>query len=117
MMNPAPGRQPVWIPNTNVFISAAGHLVVQVELSSMRSENLEITVEGHSLRITGHRPNSEFDGAETVLVHEMHSGPFESVLELPPEYNLARATASYLNGLLSIVVPKADSPPPTTTRW
>jgi HSP20 family molecular chaperone IbpA len=104
-MSPAPGRQPVWIPNTNVFISSSGHLIVQVELSSLRSDDLEITIEGRRLRIVGHRRNSEFAAAKTILVHEMHTGPFESVLELPPEFDLTHAKASYLNGVLSIVFP------------
>jgi len=112
MMSPAPGRQPVWVPNTNVFISDSGHLIVQIELSSVRSDDLEITVEGSRLRIAGNRHNSAFDKARTILVHEMHTGPFESVLEVPAEYALGQAKANYLNGVLSIVVPKEDSPPP-----
>ena len=115
MSRPAPGDQPVWVPNTNVFISAAGELVVQVELSSMRSENLEITVQENRLRVSGDRPNAAFEAAKTVLVHEMHSGRFESVLELPAGYDLSRATASYLNGALSIFVP-VKRPPPLTSR-
>jgi len=113
---PAPGSRPNWVPNANVFISAAGELIVQAELSSMRCENLEITVEGRRLRISGDRPNAEFEAAETVLVHEISSGCFESVLELPEEYDLSHAKASYLNGVLRITVPRKDSPsPPTIT--
>jgi HSP20 family protein len=106
---PAPGRQPVWIPNTNVFIAASGDLIVQVELASLRSDDLEITGEGRRVRIAGHRRNSEFTAAQTILIHEMHTGPFESVLELPPGFDLARAKANYLNGVLTLVVPKQDT--------
>ena len=109
------GPQPFWIPSTNVFVSDSGCLIVQVELSSLRSENLEITVEGFTLRITGERLNSEFAAAKTILVHEMHAGPFESVLEIPPQFAPARATASYFNGVLSITVPTQDSSSPTQT--
>ena len=115
MSRPAPGDQPVWVPNTNVFISATGELVVQVELSSMQSDNLEITVEENRLRVSGNRPNAAFETAKTILLHEMHCGNFESVLELPAEYDLSRARASYLNGVLSILVPM-KGPPPLTSR-
>ena len=111
---PDPGDQPVWVPNTNVFIAAAGELVVQVELSSMRSDNLEITVEGNRLRVSGDRPNPAFEAAKTVLLQEMRCGPFESVLELPSGYDLSQAAASYLNGVLNIYVPTQGSPPLTT---
>jgi HSP20 family molecular chaperone IbpA len=80
--------------------------MVQVELSNLRSDDLEISIEGRRLRVAGHRRNSEFAAAITMLVHQMHTGPFESVVELPPAFALAHAKASYLNGVLSIVFPK-----------
>ena len=110
-MSLAPGRQFFWIPHTNVFISQSGQLIIQVELSSLRSGDLEITIEGGKLRVTGHRQNSEVATAQAVLVNEISAGPFESVLELPPEFDLTRAKASYLNGVLSIICPKANSSP------
>jgi HSP20 family protein len=45
-----------WVPNTDVYVTDNG-LVIKVELSGMRSENLEITVEGNRLRISGTRPD------------------------------------------------------------
>ena len=45
-----------WVPNTDVYATDTG-LVVKVELPGMKSENLEITVEGNRLRITGNRPD------------------------------------------------------------
>ena len=44
-----------WVPNTDVYATDNG-LVVKVELAGMRSDNLEITVEGNRLRISGNRP-------------------------------------------------------------
>ena len=110
-MKPEFGRQPIWIPNTNVFIADSGHLIIQVELSSMRSDDLEIILEGRRLRVAGHRRNSEFSTAKDILVQEIRSGPFESVLDLPPGFDLAHAKAVYLNGVLTIDVPKEDSGP------
>ena len=42
---------------------------------------------------------------------EINYGPFESVLELPPNsgYDLSQAKAAYLNGFLRIDVPVAHS--------
>jgi HSP20 family molecular chaperone IbpA len=46
---------------------------------------------------------------------EINYGPFESVLELPPGYDLSQAKASYLNGFLRIDVPMVQrSNKPTT---
>src|SRR3974390_2881546 len=95
-----------WVPNTDVYVTDAG-LVVKVELAGMRSEHLEITVEGNHLRITGNRPDGCRAAKCNFLVMEINYGPFESVLEVPPAYDLSQAKASYLNGFLRIDVPLA----------
>ena len=95
-----------WVPNTDVYETDTG-LVVKVELAGMKSENLEITVEGHRLRISGSRPDVCRAHKCNFLVMEINYGPFESVLELPPGYDLSQAKAIYVNGFLRIDVPLA----------
>ena len=96
-----------WIPNTDVYSTDSG-LVIKVELAGMRSENLEITVEGNRLRISGNRPDGCRAPKCSFLVMEINYGPFESVLELPAGYDLSRAKAAYLNGFLRIDVPASE---------
>ena len=93
-----------WVPNTDVYATDSG-LVVKVELAGMRSEHLEITVEGTRLRISGNRPDGCRAAKASFLVMEINYGPFESVLELPEGYDLSQAKAAYLNGFLRIDVP------------
>jgi len=93
-----------WVPNTDVYATDSG-LVVKVELAGMRSEHLEITVEGNRLTIRGTRPDGCRASKCSFLVMEINYGPFESVLELPPGYDLSQAKAAYLNGFLRIDVP------------
>ena len=95
-----------WIPNTDVYTTDTG-LVIKVELAGMKSENLEITVEGHRLRISGSRPDVCRAHKCNFLVMEISYGPFESVLELPADYDLSQAKAIYVNGFLRIDVPVA----------
>ena len=79
--------------------------MVKVELAGMRSEHLEITVEGNRLRISGNRPDGCRSPKAHFLLMEINYGPFESVLEVPPGYDLSLAKAAYLNGFLRIDVP------------
>src|SRR5580658_7643636 len=90
----APGH---WVPNTDVYSTEEG-LVIKVELAGMKSDSLEITVEGNRLRISGNRPDGCRAPKCSFLVMEINYGPFESVLELPAGYDLGRAKAAYLNG-------------------
>lgn len=104
-----------WVPNTDVYATDSG-LVVKVELAGMRSENLEITVEDNRLRISGNRPDGCRATKASFLVMEINYGPFETVLELPPGYDLSQARAAYLNGFLRIDVPIAAQPQSKITK-
>src|SRR5437899_2456284 len=103
-----------WVPNTDVYATDNG-LVVKVELAGMRSEHLEITVEGNRLRISGNRHDGCRASKCSFLVMEINYGPFESELELPPGYDLSQAKAAYLNGFLRIDVPLAKQPAKNST--
>ena len=102
-----------WVPNTDMYETENG-LVVKVELAGTRSDNLEITVEGNRLRISGSRPDGCRAAKASFLVMEINYGPFESLLELPPGYDLSQAKAAYLNGFLRIDVPLVPRPAKNT---
>ena len=93
-----------WNPNTDVYSTESG-LVIKVELAGMRSENLEITVEGQRLRISGHRPDGCRAPKCNFLQMAISYGPFETTLELPSGCDLSQAKAAYVNGFLRIDVP------------
>ena len=95
-----------WTPHTDVYVSDSG-LVIKVELAGMKSDSLEIIVEGQRLRISGVRPDCCRAAHCNFLVMEINYGPFETVLDLPVGYELSRAKAIYVNGFLRIDVPPA----------
>jgi HSP20 family protein len=97
-----------WIPNTDVY-DADGNLVIKVELSGMHREDLELTIEGNRLMISGQRPDGSRGPKCKFLVMEINYGPFECVFEIPAGYDLSQAKAAYQNGFLRIDVPKAAS--------
>lgn len=104
-----PAAKAQWVPNTDVYATDGG-LVIKVELAGMRSENLEITVEGNRLRISGNRPDGCRASKCSFIVMEINYGPFETMLELPQGYDLSHAKAAYLNGFLRIDVPVSAQP-------
>jgi HSP20 family protein len=100
-----------WLPNTDVYVTDEG-LVIKVELAGVRRDDLNITIEGHRLRISGERPDGCRAAKFNFLAMEINYGPFENVLEIPSAYDLNLAKASYLNGFLRIDVPQVvvDAP-------
>jgi HSP20 family protein len=100
-----------WVPNTDVYVMDGG-LVIKVELAGMRREDLELTVDGNRLKISGHRPDGCRAPKCTFLVMEINYGAFESIIELPPGYELGQAKAAYQNGFLRIDVPEKSPTSP-----
>ena len=98
------GGQTHWIPNTDVYMTDEG-LVVKVEISGMRREDLELAIEGNRLLITGQRPDGCRIPGVKFLVMEINYGTFECVIETPSGYDLSLAKASYQNGFLRVDVP------------
>ena len=99
-----------WVPNTDVYVTEGG-LVIKVELAGMRKEDLELIVEGNRLKISGHRPDGCRAPKCTFLVMEINYGAFESIIEVPPGYDMSQAKAAYQNGFLRIDVPQASRSP------
>jgi HSP20 family protein len=93
-----------WIPNTDVYIADSG-LVIKVELAGMRREDLELTMEGHRIKVSGQRPDDCRATKCKFLVMEINYGPFQSVIEIPSGYDLKQARAAYQNGFLRIDIP------------
>ena len=115
MMGRDPANGSHWAPNTDVYTTDDG-LVIKVELAGMRREDLQITVEGNKVRISGERPDGCRAAKFSFLAMEIYYGQFESVLDLPSGYDLTQAKASYLNGFLRIDVPKAVRLPLKRTK-
>lgn len=106
---PAAGKngETVWTPNTDVYVHSTG-AVIKVELAGIRKEDLEISVEGARLTISGARRDECRSGGCNFQVMEIHYGEFESVVELPAGFDLGQARASYQNGFLRVDVPAAS---------
>ena len=103
-----------WDPNTDVYVTEAG-IVIKVELAGMQRENLELTIDGHRLRISGQRPDGCRAPQCKFLVMEINYGAFETIIDLPEGYDLNRAKAAYQNGFLRIDVPKGLQLPHSIT--
>jgi HSP20 family protein len=96
-----------WAPNTDVYACETG-IVIKVELAGLQRDNLELTIDGNRLKISGERPD-ECRGAKCkFIIMEINYGAFETIIDLPPGCDLTKAKASYQNGFLRIDVPVKD---------
>jgi HSP20 family molecular chaperone IbpA len=99
-----------WIPNCD-FWASKSNMVVLVELAGVRSGDIEIEVQGNSLRIIGNRSNPALADGTKKMNGGIKFGRFSAILELPSGYDLTGSKAAYMNGFLRIDVP-ADARAP-----
>ena len=97
-----------------IVAAANGDAHIQVEVAGIRREDLEISVEANRIMISGQRPDCCRGPNCRFLMMEINYGHFESVIELPPGYDLSQAKAAYLNGFLRIDVPLVQRPVKST---
>lgn len=88
------------------------NFVVTAELPGVKTEDLEIKVEGDTLSLKGER--RPHDAGEGVSYHrrERTDGTFQRSLALPARIDADNVKASYKNGVLTIMLPieKAELP-------
>lgn len=85
---------------------------IRAELPGLKTEELSISATGNNLSIAGERKiTSE---GEHVKYHrrEREAGSFSRIIALPGEINIDMVEASLINGILTVIVPKAEAAKP-----
>jgi len=95
-----------WVPACDVF-SRDGDLVVQLDLPGIDPDkDVQVTLQDGMLCITGERRETG-GGDGGYYRREWHYGAFERGFALPEGATGEGITASYRDGVLEVVVPKA----------
>lgn len=90
-------------------------VVVLAAIPGMNAEDVEITIEKNVLTMSGSLPNvAEAEEAKEAswYLHELPYGSFERTLTLPMEMDSSRAEATVDNGMMRLVLPKAETAKP-----
>ena len=83
-------------------------LVVEAALPGVKPEEVDITVEGGTLTISGEFRSERKDGEGDYLVQEMRRGSFSRAVTLPQGLEPDKATATFEHGVLTLRIPKAE---------
>lgn len=103
----------LWVPAMDVAEKPDAYLI-NVELPGVDPSQVEINFEQNVLTVRGTKPSS-FDptnGEYRVYTAERVTGEFERAVRLPDFVDSEHIDASYSNGLLRILVPKAQAAQP-----
>jgi HSP20 family protein len=89
------------------------NLYVEALAAGLNTENLDVTVQNGTLRISGEKMRvSEVIKTEAFHRNEREAGKFMRTIGLPIEVDADKVRAEYKDGLLTITLPKAEKAKP-----
>jgi HSP20 family protein len=100
-----------WAPALDIAERTDAYLVT-VELPGVKLDDLEITLEDGLLTIQGERHFAHDSSEEQVHRAERSSGAFRRSITLPAHVEADEVNASMEDGVLRILVPKAEAAKP-----
>jgi HSP20 family protein len=98
-----------WNPAVDVY-QDNDQFTVYAELPGLKKEEIEISLNGDTLTIGGERKH-EANGGQGFRA-ERYFGKFQRSLTLPVSVNSEKINATYKDGVLKVVLPKAEAAKP-----
>jgi len=99
------------VPAIDVY-QTQDELVVTAALPGLKPEDVEITITGQTLSIRGEFTEDAGIDRDMYLYRERRFGAFHRQLQLPVRVQGDRSTATFEDGLLKLVIPKAEEVKP-----
>lgn len=101
-----------WQPPVDIFETPGREIVLRADLPGLRREDIDLTVEQHTLTLRGQRRRD--DGIEEDRYHrvERQVGTFQRSFTLPSTVDASQVRADYRDGVLTVTLPlRAESRP------
>jgi len=107
------GAERTWRLPLDAYVTPE-EIVVMANMPGVKSEDVEIMIEGDTLTIRGERPRP-LENVDYVM-QERPYGKFQRTLNINIPVDADKAEARYDNGLLTLVIPKAEAVRPRTIK-
>ena len=98
-------------PSVDIY-EKEDRLCIEAELPGFDKENIKVDVNGRLLTIGGERASNEEVKEENKYRRERHYGSFERSFKLPFEVNEEQISATYKDGVLTLLVEKPEEQKP-----
>jgi len=100
-----------WAPAVDIF-ERGDNLILSAELPGVRREELDLKVEGNVLTLRGERMRDKTIQEEQYHRVERSYGTFCRSFTLPSTVDSSRIEARFKDGILEVVLPKAEDAKP-----
>ncbi len=100
-------------PLINVYDNP-DNIIVTAELPGMTKDKIAITFVDNALKLSGKLNDCDESKKMTMIRRERSKGDFEKTVRLPSKIIAEKIEASFVNGILSVSLPKAEEAKPKT---
>jgi HSP20 family protein len=101
-------------PPINIFQQGDDFIAI-AELPGVDKNDIGIQVQGKVIRISG-RKSVQYQAASSAHRRERISGRFDRTITMPVPIDVDRLKAEYQNGMLSLLIQRAESDKPKTIK-
>lgn len=98
---------PAWVPAFDITETDEA-FVLRGDLPGVSQEDIEVRLEDNVLGVSGERTVSQTEEGPRFIRLQRPSGKFRRRFALPENVNQDEVKASYVNGVLELVVPKQE---------
>jgi HSP20 family protein len=100
-----------WVPPVDV-LEEKEQIRIVVELPGLKPEDVNISLEGNALTISGTKVQQAEERTERVHRYERAYGSFERSFTLPSSVDAQNIKATYQHGVLTVTLPKTEKAKP-----
>ena len=100
-----------WTPAVDIYEDKDKY-VVQAELPGMKREDIDVSLDGDTLTISGERKQEEEKKEGESYRSERFFGRFQRSVTLPMPIQANKIEAKYKDGVLAVTVPKSEEAKP-----
>ena len=100
-----------WAPAVDIFENG-DDLVIRAEIPGVDKDDVDICVRNNSLTLRGERKREQEVNEDSAYRLERSYGNFVRSFGLPRTVDSSRISAKYSNGVLDIILPKAEEAKP-----
>jgi HSP20 family protein len=108
-------RPAAFTPRVDVHEDESGYRIT-AELPGLEEKDFDVHLEGDLLTIKGEKREELKEERKSYRHVETVAGAFERRFHLPTEVEADKISASYKNGVLTVMLPKAEVARPRTIR-
>jgi HSP20 family protein len=96
-----------WNPAVDV-VQEDDRYQVRVDLPGMKRDEIDVTIHGNTLTISGEKKREAETKEENLYRSERYYGKFSRSLTLPSAVDAEKIAATYKDGVLEISIPKSE---------